>query len=81
MEGHASVLGAGAFLNDRLMQDAIIRSFEVIGEASRNIRRRYPVFANAGPRAPPTCAIRFHMAISPPISSSDGKPSRSILHQ
>lgn len=28
-----------------MIQDAVIRNFEVIGEASRNIEKRYPDFA------------------------------------
>lgn len=34
-----------AFLADSLVQDAVIRNFEVIGEASRNIERYHPAFA------------------------------------
>ena len=35
-----------AFLNDSKTQDAVIRNFEIIGEASRNIERYHPAFAN-----------------------------------
>ena len=31
-----------AFLNNRLVQDAVIRNFEIIGEASHNIETHYP---------------------------------------
>ena len=35
-----------AFLQNRLIQDAVIRNFEVIGEASRNIERADPHFVS-----------------------------------
>lgn len=41
-----------AFLKNVLVQDAAIRNFEIIGEASRNISRRYPDFAAAHPDVP-----------------------------
>lgn len=34
-----------AFLNDEKTQDAVIRNFEIIGEAAHNIERMHPVFA------------------------------------
>lgn len=34
-----------AFLNDQKTQDAVIRNFEIIGEASRNIERYHKQFA------------------------------------
>lgn len=34
-----------AFLGDRKTQDAVIRNFEIIGEASRNIERYHKKFA------------------------------------
>ena len=33
------------FLQDEKTQDAVIRNFEIIGEASRNIERYHPAFA------------------------------------
>lgn len=30
------------FLGNRLVQDAVIRNIEIVGEASRNIERHYP---------------------------------------
>jgi uncharacterized protein with HEPN domain len=38
-----------AFLQNRLVQDAVIRNFEVIGEASRNITQRYCEYAEQHP--------------------------------
>lgn len=41
-----------AFLNDRKTQDAVIRNFEIIGEASRNIERFHAKFAADHPEVP-----------------------------
>jgi uncharacterized protein with HEPN domain len=41
-----------AFLRNELVQDAVIRNFEVIGEASRNIERYCPEFTAAHPDLP-----------------------------
>ena len=35
------------FLTDERTQDAVIRNFEVIGEAAKNIERRYPDYAKS----------------------------------
>ena len=34
-----------SFLENELIQDAVIRNLEIIGEASRNITRHYPEYA------------------------------------
>ncbi|WP_200906573.1 HepT-like ribonuclease domain-containing protein [Gulbenkiania mobilis] len=47
-----------AFLENELVQDAVIRNFEIIGEASRNIERHYPDFAAAHPEVPLAFAYR-----------------------
>lgn len=41
-----------AFLSNPLVQDAVIRNFEIIGEASRNIERVAPEFVAAHPELP-----------------------------
>lgn len=41
-----------AFLNDRKTQDAVIRNFEVIGEAAHNIERYHSKFAADHPEIP-----------------------------
>lgn len=40
------------FLSSKIIQDAVIRNLEVIGEASRNIERAHPEFASAHPELP-----------------------------
>jgi len=41
-----------AFLDNELVQDGVIRNIEVIGEAARNIQRRFPQFAAEHPEVP-----------------------------
>ena len=36
-----------AFISNTMIQDAVIRNFEIIGEASRNIERLFPEFIDA----------------------------------
>lgn len=41
-----------AFLNDQKTQDAVIRNFEIIGEAAHNIERYHAEFAAKHPDVP-----------------------------
>jgi uncharacterized protein with HEPN domain len=41
-----------SFLSNRMIQDAVIRNFEIIGEASKNIERVAPEFVAAHPELP-----------------------------
>ena len=45
-------MGKASFEHAEQTQDAVIRNFEVIGEACRNIERRYPEFVRAHPEVP-----------------------------
>ena len=40
------------FLHNQLVQDAVIRNFEIIGEASKNIQKSAPDFVAAHPDLP-----------------------------
>ncbi|NBT01563.1 MAG: DUF86 domain-containing protein [Betaproteobacteria bacterium] len=40
------------FLSNAMVQDAVIRNFEIIGEASRNIERVAPQFVENHPELP-----------------------------
>ena len=53
-----------AFLNNQLVQDAVIRNLEIIGEAGHNIETHYPVFAAAHPELPLAFAYQMRNAIS-----------------
>ncbi len=41
-----------SFLKSELIQDAVIRNIEIIGEASRNIDRHHPYFTAEHPEVP-----------------------------
>jgi uncharacterized protein with HEPN domain len=41
-----------AFLENELVQDAVMRNIEIIGEAARNILRHHPDFAAQHPEVP-----------------------------
>ncbi|WP_216819731.1 DUF86 domain-containing protein [Zoogloea sp. LCSB751] len=53
-----------AFLDNPLVQDAVIRNFEIIGEASNNIERHYPEFAAAHPELPLAFAYQMRNALA-----------------
>jgi uncharacterized protein with HEPN domain len=42
---YVGAISEDEFLEDEKTQDAVIRNFEIIGEASRNIERYHPDFA------------------------------------
>ena len=52
------------FLGSKLVQDAVIRNLEVIGEASRNIERVHPEFAAAHPELPLALANDMRNALA-----------------
>ena len=52
------------FLNSKIIQDAVIRNLEVIGEASRNIERVHPEFAAAHPELPLALANDMRNALA-----------------
>lgn len=53
-----------AFLDNQLVQDAVIRNFEIIGEASNNIEKHYPEFAAAHPELPLAFAYQMRNAVA-----------------
>ena len=53
-----------AFLQNELIQDAVIRNLEIIGEASRNIEVRYPEFAASNPDLPLAIAYQMRNAVA-----------------
>ncbi len=52
------------FLGNKLVQDAVIRNFEIIGEASNNIDKRFPEFVAAHPELPLTSAYQTRNALA-----------------
>ncbi len=53
-----------AFLVNELVQDAVIRNFEIIGEASNKIEKHYPEFVKAHPELPLASAYQMRNAIA-----------------
>ena len=53
-----------AFLDSKLVQDAVVRNFEIIGEASNNIEKGYPEFAKAHPELPFSSAYQMRNAVA-----------------
>ena len=53
-----------AFLQNQMAQDAVIRNLEVIGEASRNIRQRFPAFADVHPELPLASAYEMRNVLA-----------------
>jgi len=52
IESYIKDVSQDAFLQDQLLQDAVVRNLEIIGEASRNIARHNPKFTSAHPELP-----------------------------
>lgn len=52
------------FLQDEKTQDAVIRNFEIIGEASNNLKRHHPGFAQQHPEVPLNFAYEMRNALS-----------------
>jgi uncharacterized protein with HEPN domain len=53
-----------AFLENQLVQDAVIRNFEIIGEASNNIEKHCPAFAAGHPELPLAFAYQMRNAVA-----------------
>jgi len=64
IEEYVSKLDEMAFLGNKLVQDAVIRNFEVIGEASNNIEKRFPEFVAAHPELPLASAYQMRNAVA-----------------
>ncbi|MEK6789670.1 MAG: DUF86 domain-containing protein [Pseudomonadota bacterium] len=52
------------FLGNSLVQDAVVRNLEVIGEASHKIEQHYPMFAERNPELPLSSAYQMRNAIT-----------------
>ncbi len=64
IERYTQSLDEASFVGNELAQDAVIRNFEVIGEASRNIERNHPDFAAAHPELPLAFAYEMRNALA-----------------
>jgi len=52
------------FLENQMVQDAVIRNFEIIGEASNNIEKGYPGFSEEHPELPLVFAYQMRNALA-----------------
>jgi uncharacterized protein with HEPN domain len=64
IERYTEDLSEMAFLGDEMAQDAVIRNFEIIGEASHNIEIHFPDFAQAHPELPLAFAYLMRNAVA-----------------
>ena len=64
IERYTEDLGEVAFLEDEMAQDAVIRNFEIIGDASHNIEARFPEFAQAHPELPLAFSYQMRNAVA-----------------
>jgi uncharacterized protein with HEPN domain len=64
IERYVDDLDEVGFLNDELIQDAVIRNLEIIGEASSNIGKHYPEFVEANNDVPFSSAYEMRNALA-----------------
>jgi uncharacterized protein with HEPN domain len=64
IQRYVDTLDEAAFLADELIQDAVIRNLEVIGEASRNIGKYFPAFAEQHAEIPFSIAYEMRNALA-----------------
>ena len=64
IERYTEDMAEPAFMESQLVQDAVIRNFEIIGEASNNIEKHYTEFAAAHPELPLAFAYQMRNAVA-----------------
>jgi uncharacterized protein with HEPN domain len=64
IDSYTAGLDRAGFLGNPQIQDAVIRNLEIIGEASRNIEKRYPEFATAHSEMPFAFAYQMRNAVA-----------------
>jgi uncharacterized protein with HEPN domain len=64
IERYTGDMDQAAFLHNEIVQDAVIRNFEVIGEASHNIEVHFPEFAVSHPELPLAFAYQMRNAVA-----------------
>ena len=64
IERHTRGLDLQGFLANDLIQDAVIRNLEVIGEASKNIMKHYSEFSTSQPEIQLSAAYQMRNAVS-----------------
>lgn len=64
IDQYTSDLDELAFLDNLLVQDAVVRNLEIVGEACNNIDKRYPEFAAAHPDLPLSFAYQMRNTLA-----------------
>ncbi len=64
IEHYVEDLDENDFLNNALIQDAVVRNLEVIGEASNKIQKFYPAFTEQHTEIPFSVAYEMRNALS-----------------
>jgi uncharacterized protein with HEPN domain len=64
IQDYTAGLDHDEFMDSKLIQDAVIRNIEIIGEAGRNITKTYPEFANRNPHLRLAAAYKMRNAVS-----------------
>jgi uncharacterized protein with HEPN domain len=70
-----------AFLQDEKTQDAVIRNFEIIGEAARNVERYHSEFAGRHPQVPWTLMYTLRNRIAHGYFQVDFELIWQSIHQ
>jgi uncharacterized protein with HEPN domain len=72
---YINVMDQASFLQNELVQDAVIRNLGVLGEASNNVLKHYPEFAAQHPELPLAFAYQMRNAVAHAISKSTMRSS------
>lgn len=64
IQRYAGAIDEASFMRAEMVQDAVIRNLEVIGEASHNIETHFPKFAAAHPELPLAVAYQMRNAVA-----------------
>ncbi len=60
-----------AFAGNEMVQDAVLRNIEIIGEASNNVEKHFPDFAASHPELPLAFAYQMRNAVAHGYSKID----------
>ncbi len=63
IDPYTAGMDEAGFLKDPLVQDAVVRNLEIIGEASNNIEKRFPEFAADHPELPLAFAYQMRNVV------------------
>ncbi len=64
IEEYVADMDEMTFLGNKLVQDAVVRNFEIIGEASHNIEKRFPEFLVRHSELPLSSAYQMRNAVA-----------------